>query len=306
MLRFQNLYDYAIENRIDQKEILDNAKKSVNKDFAELSIVIPVYGRESFLEPLIHYFRLAEKNTEVDIAYTVVEHSEVPTHLKTCTSLGINHIWIEKKESHAYKFNKCLAMNIGACAVKGNGYMFHDLDCLVRSDFFTNLYENINSKNSDAIQTFSDRRVLYLNTDLTYKALTMELEVDELKAGPTDIKDPKHTGVTLPAVIGAPGGSIWIKQKRFLEVGGYDPNIFFGYGPEDIFFWDKVSTVCQMHTCTDPRNEIFHMKHPLTNTSNPHAPTLLALHEAYVRGSDRQEKLKFLDLQRQTLMEAYD
>jgi predicted glycosyltransferase involved in capsule biosynthesis len=304
MLKFINLYDYAIGKKVDQKWVLESAKKNLQKSSAELSIIIPVYGRESFLEPLIHYFRIAEKNSGLDIAYTIVEHSEVPVHLRTCIRLGINHIWIEKKESDP--FNKCLAMNIGACAVKGNDYMFHDLDCLVRSDFFTNLYENVKAKDAEAIQTFSDRRVLYLNADLTYEALMMELKVDDLIEGPIDTKDPKHTGVTPPKNVGAPGGSIWIRKERFLEVGGYDPNIFFGYSPEDIFFWNKVATVTEMHTCTDPRNEIFHMKHPLTHASNPFLKDLSALHEVYAVNCDHSERLRFLHLQKTFLMEAYE
>ena len=303
MLTFINLRDHAISKKIDHKEVLANAKKTILHEYAHLSVIIPVYGRESFLSPLIHYFRIAEKNIDFPISYTVVEHSEVPVHLKSCRELKINHIWIEKPETQP--FNKCLAMNIGACAVKGEDYMFHDLDCIVCSDFFKNVYLNVKNKEAKAIQTFSDRRVLYLDTKLTSEALVMELKVDSLEEGPIDKDSPGYTGVTPPTNSGAPGGSIWIKAEEFVNVGGYDPNLFFGYSPEDAFFWDKVSTMSTMHTCTNPRNEIFHMKHPLTELSNPHLNHLIELRNAYASGCSHEEKIKFINLQKSYLLDGY-
>lgn len=290
-------------HKIDYAEILRKSKFMVEPQGKKLSVIIPAYGRESFLEPLILSFRKAEEKSNIPISFTVVEHSEVPLHVRNSQRLNINHIWIPKNSDEP--FNKCLCMNIGACVVKGDEYIFHDIDCLVQSTFLIDLYTNIESKNSQAIQTFSDRRVLYLDEILTYRALILDLDVDSLKEGNIDPKSEDYNGVTPPGIYGAPGGSIWIKKDIFLEVGGYDPNIFFGYSPEDIFFWDKVSTVTTMDTCTDPRVEIFHMKHPPTHASNPFLRQLQQLHLAYRDGCDDKEKKEFLDLQKNFLMEAY-
>jgi len=303
MLKFINLYDYAISKKIDHKQVLEKAKKNIIKESARLSIIIPVYGRESFLDPVIHYFKIAEANSNIDIAYTIVEHSEIQLHSETCKRLDINYIWIEKQNNNP--FNKCLAMNMGACAVKGEEYLFHDIDCLVTSEFFNNLYKNIERKDARAIQTFSDRRVLYLNDTLTNKALDKQLAVDNLKEGPNEISNVNYTGVTLPKYTGAPGGSIWIKAEEFINVGGYDPNIFFGYSPEDAFFWDKVSTIGIMHTCTDPRNEIFHMNHPITESSNPYLNQLIELKDIYVSRCTQEEKIKLINLQKSYLLDGY-
>lgn len=303
MLNFINLYGHAINKKIDHGQVLSKAKKIIIKKSSRLSIIVPVYGRVSFLDPMIHYFRVAEANSSIDISYTIVEHSESPLHMETCQRLEINYLWIEKKNAEA--FNKCLAMNIGACAVKGEEYLFHDIDCLVTSEFFNNLYKNIDGKDAKAIQTFSDRRVLYLNDTLTNKALDKELIVDHLKEGPTEISDINYTGVTPPRFTGAPGGSIWIKAEEFINVGGYDPNIFFGYSPEDAFFWNKVSTMGTMHTCTNPRNEIFHMKHPITELSNPHLNYLIELRNIYASRCSQEEKIKFINLQKSYLLDGY-
>jgi hypothetical protein len=302
MLKFINLYDHAKARIVDYEKVFNLSKTILKKSKSDLSVIIPAYGREGFLEPLVESFKKASSKSPVSVVFTVVEHSEIPLHIRTAERLGINHIWIPKEESES--FNKCLAMNVGAASVSATEYLFHDLDCLVQSSFFNNLYENINKKKCKAIQAFSDRRVLYLNKELTYKALLFGLDIENLIEGPRDMEDENYTGVTPPGVLGAPGGSIWIKKEKFIEVGGYDPNVFYGYSPEDIFFWDKVSFVTKMETCTNPRVEIFHMHHPPTHASNPQIRHLIELHKAFVNCND-EDKLKFLSLQRSNLLEAY-
>ena len=305
MLRYVNLRDHAISRKIDYKKVLCESiiTHSGDKD-SELSVIIPAYGRTEFLEPLIDSFRRAVVKSPVSVNFFIVEHSEVQQHKRVALRIGINHIWIPKNLNTP--FNKCLAMNIGAIVSESDSYIFHDLDCLVQSNFFSDLYKNIDNKGSKAIQTFSDRRVLYLNAELTSKSLMMELDIDSLVEGGIDPEHPSYNGVTPPKIYGAPGGSIWIQKETFTEVGGYDPNIFFGYSPEDIFFWDKVSTITKMDTCTDPRVEIFHMMHPLTDGTNPHLSHLKGLHLAYTEGSTHTEKLEFLKMQREFLLSAYE
>ncbi len=302
MLSFINLRDYAIANRVDYNSILSVTKKNITNNRKKLSVIVPAYGRESFSEPLFKSFLNAAKKSPVSVSFTLVEHSEIPLHERICASLGVNHIWIPKDDFEP--FNKCLSMNIGSLIVEGEEYIFHDLDCLVQSNFFSNLYSNINSKESEAIQTFSDRRVLYLDRNLTYRVLNDDLDIDSLKEGPRDERDPGYNGVTPPGLFGAPGGSIWIKSGLFFRVGGYDANLFFGYSPEDIFFWNKVCAISKMDTCTDPRVEIFHMKHPLTENSNPHAPKLHELHRVFAERCSQDEKEQFIKLQEKFIKEA--
>jgi len=302
MLKFINLYSQAEHNKINYQLLSGLVEKSIKKPSSDLSVVIPAYGRNEFLKPLINSFRKAEAKHNLSISYTVVEHSEERDHLENSIDLGINHIWIPKLKEDP--FNKCLAMNIGATSVEAEEYIFHDIDCLVDSDFFKNLYNNIEVKESNAIQTFYGRRVLYLNYELTKKALTNELDIDSLQEGSGDEKDPDYNGVTAPSSVGAPGGSIWINKSTFIKAGGYDPNIFFGYSPEDEFFWDKVSTVSKMDTCTDPIINIFHMEHPPTSNSNQHLGYLKNL-TALFKSLSPDEKIKFIRLQRESLMLAY-
>jgi len=224
-----------------------------NKQNAFINFIIPVRGRSNFIQKTIESVKNAvyefEKSSffgEVNI--TVCEHSESPKHQAICLKLDVDYIWIESKE----KFNKCLAMNTAAFFTpKTKWLLFHDVDCIVKSDFFINVFKNIERKKCEAIQTFSDRRVLYLDDNKTDQVLKGLFEINNLAEGP-DVK---------AGTPGAPGGSICITRSLFFKIGGYDPYYFVSYAPEDIFFWRKAEVYGIFETCTSPRNEIYHLNH---------------------------------------------
>ena len=183
-------------------------------------------------------------------------------------------------------FNKCLALNVGAMfTVACDAFIFHDIDCLMQSDFFIRLEENIKNKNAKAIQCFQGRRVLYLDNVLTEKVINDEIEVDGLMI-------TTH-GVTLPKNIGAPGGSIYTTKDLFFEVGGYDPELFQANAPEDIFYWDKISMLNTMYVCDNPPIELYHMSHPITYTSNPRISEMLIIYETF-KNDNYHNKLELI------------
>ena len=51
----------------------------------------------------------------------------------------------------------------------------------------------------------------------------------------------------------------------FFEVGGYDPELFYGWSPEDLFFWDKIESMESIGITDNPKNEIYHMYHKPQN-----------------------------------------
>ena len=105
-------------------------------------------------------------------------------------------------------------------------------------------------------------------------------------------------GVGEPKRRGAPGGSILTSRNLFFEVGGYDPEIFSAYSPEDEFFWYKLSTYTTIRSCQN--NEIFHMYHPSTEYTNPHLKSLIALMKKF-RELSRDDKIKIIEYKSQTL-----
>lgn len=256
------LKELIVNNKIDYQEVFENSISITynNKEFFDVSVIIPVRNRENFLEPLYKSFIDAVDKSGLKVDFTVVEHSENPQHSKFCKKNKINYFWIKSNPDEL--FNKCLAHNIGAIySSKSKHLLFHDIDCLVQSDFFVRLLENIENKKARAIQNFTERRVLYLNQELTNRVIAGEFNVDDLSL--------KLDEVNLPVFFGAPGGSITIERDLFFEIGGYDPELFLANSPEDAFFWEKVDSVDKMHISDEPNIELYHMHHTPTWMNNP-------------------------------------
>ena len=273
------------QNRINYGTFINESVFNINWDGdCRYGVIIPVRGREGFLPVLLDSFRQTRYR---DLCITVVEHSDTPTHRNTCAVPDVNYIHIPAKGA---MFNKCLAMNMGVIAsCLADYYIFHDLDCLVQQDFFKNLDVIVDS-GAEAIQTFKDTRPLYCEAMLTEKLLHGDIGVNELSIGMEGIFEPKRRG--------APGGSILTSRGLFFKVGGYDPELFSAYSPEDEFFWHKLLTYTTVHSCQ--ANEVFHMHHPSFEYTNPNLKFLIALMKRF-RELPIEEKKKIIEYKSQTL-----
>jgi len=249
-----NILDKIKQNRVDYDSILDKAITFRSPLFASpISVIIPIRGRTEFLVPLIRSMRVSDDRCSI----TVVEHDHELKHIDTCLSLGVSYVGIkcEKRDP----FNKCLAHNVGAIlSHRSDWLLFHDVDCLVQDCFFHRLAVNYESNLSDVFQSFAKKRVLYCSEELTYKLINHESNVNELTA--------HSDGITI-GKSGAPGGSILISRKLFFLIGGYDPELFWGYSPEDSFFLLKTGLYASIISCNDI--EVFHMHHRCLRKTNP-------------------------------------
>jgi predicted glycosyltransferase involved in capsule biosynthesis len=210
-----------------------------------------------FLSPLLCSLKSADDKGLL-IQLTVVEHDNVARHYNTCLMHGINYVWIQDEGA----FNKCLAFNIGVFVTpKSKWIICHDLDCLVQKNFYHGVLDNIEKKETSAVQSFNARRVLYCDHRLTPDLISGKVDVDNLNINSKGIYTVKGE---------APGGSITLSRRLFFAVGGYDPELFVGYSPEDRFFWHKISLYTKVGMCDDPVVEVFHLCHPSTVNTNPH------------------------------------
>jgi predicted glycosyltransferase involved in capsule biosynthesis len=263
-------------------------KKREPKKFL-ISVIIPVMGRINFLKPLVDSLNNSIKKSGVKINITIVEHSEDELFRKSCKELNLNYYWIKK--NNIEQFNKSLCHNIGAILNKNSDYfLFHDLDCLVFDDFFINIIKKI-SNNEMAFQTFKNRRLLYLPDDLTKDIIDKKINLNDI-----DIKSDKIT----VGFEGAPGGSICVNKETFKNVGGFDPELFFGYSPEDEFFWNKIETFVKI---TSTNNEVLHMSHEnLENFNNQR--DIMRLYADYFNGLTELNKIDFIN-NKKTLLLKY-
>lgn len=272
-----------------------------NEAGAFVNFIIPVRGRTDFIKKTIESVKKAALQFENGPSFigrhfqhgrvniTVCEHSSKPEHRDACSILGVDYMWIESRG----KFNKCLAMNTATFFTPNAEWLiFHDIDCIVQSNFFINIFKNIEKKKCKAIQTFSDRRVLYADEKSTQSILNGSLEFDELSLGIPGIDCPRRPDGSI--AFGAPGGSICVTRSLFFKIGGYDPYYFVSYAPEDIFFWLKAETLETFETCIDPRNEIYHMNHPRVEVIGAELASMEMIKTEFIKMS-KSEKIELLE-----------
>jgi len=270
-------------NRFDYGGIIRSSTLHANWGAGyRFNVVVPVRGRIDFLPTLLDSLK---QTGYQDFFVTVVEHSDRPQHQRACVDPWVNYIHIPSGNT---VFNKCLAFNVGVVATPpAKYYIFHDLDCLVQKDFFDNLDGIIERKNGEAIQTFNGRRVIFCDAELTARLVGRITNINELNLVSKGVLpiNPNH--------IGAPGGSILASRELFFKVGGYDPELFWGYSPEDEFFYNKLQFYTTVYSCE--KNEVYHMFHPLTFKSNPDIHRLIAVMKRFkeLRHEDKKKVIEY-------------
>jgi len=224
------------------------------------------------------------------VSVTIVECDTQLQHSGQCRKLGVNYIGIKTKKDEQY--NRSLAFNVGAIlSGKCEWLLTHDIDCVVKDNFFSNLLKNTRRHGSGAVQSFNKRRVLYCSTKLSKSLIRDEIDVNGLCE--------ESDGISTCAGK-APGGSIFINRDLFFEVGGYDPELFYGYAPEDRFFWDKVSIYEEIRSASNPVTDIFHLHHEPMMGTNPELGRMIKIADTFGR-LNYSEKLNIVKYKQEIL-----
>ena len=296
----EELKKYIESKRIDYNRIKDDNIVIIQnpEEAYDINFLITARGRKEFSEPMYRSFLASAEKSPLNITYTVVEHSEIPEHSKFCKKNKLNYIWI--KADSGELFNKCLSYNMGVFFGPKSKYcLFHDIDCLVQSDFFLKLFDNVSHKQCKAIQCFTGRRVLYINEQFSPKVISGEVSIDDLSIDMPEVDYPRMGGKIM---IGAPGGSILVERDFYFEVGGYDDELFLANSPEDAFFWEKVDTMGKMHISDEPDIELYHMYHPPTWMNNPHIREMEGINNKF-KALSVEDKKSIIELKAEMIKE---
>lgn len=264
----------------------------------DINVIIGVRGRGEFLQPVIDSFKQAafyfNKNNvqQKYFTITVVEHSEAPEH-KELLDGKENYIWTPGNVVDQY--SRSFAYNFGVkYGPSAQYYILHDVDILVKENFFEEVYANL--KDNKCMQTYGGRRVLYMTQELTNKVLNKEIDINILNENYPGVSLPMYNGV--PA-LGSKGGSIIVERDFYYEIGGFDPELFWGYAAEDQIFWDKALTLLGEITYADtPLIDMFHMWHPPTSSTNPLLYEM-ENHMLQFRSMKKKERHNFLNLKKE-------
>lgn len=289
-MQHSNYINVLKSNFIDYEAVKQELHFSIKNDNrVNVSVIIPVRSRTYFNKILTKYLKAAMSSyKEFSYSITFVEHSDDKEHLPFCED-GVNYIHIP---ANGKMFNKCLSMNAGVFfSNKADFYLFHDLDVMVKKDFFSNIMLNLKRTDCRAIQPFKGKRVLYADEAVSMDIRNGKIDMDSIVDGRYGI----NSGTP-----GAPGGSLFVEHNHFFEIGGYDPELFFGYSIEDQFFFDKLMMTGGVDSCNVPPTEVIHLWHPPLWNSNPHASDHAELYFDFKR-SPVEEKMLYMKLKHEQI-----
>ena len=238
------------KNKFNYKRLLSNPNiiNDFNYDLAQadINIYIPVKGRAEHLTTCIRYLNNAISHTishtpTSKIKMHIIENDVRPQHQKFANENSINYLFIPISMSKSNNMiAKALAFNVGYFASKKAKWnIFHDVDILVPHNFF-DLLKTYMAKNPLWIQPFNCKRIGMLDHHISKEIISRTNEIVDLVG-----KLRTHKGRIKCNSPGAPGGSIVIRKDVFEKIGGYDPEIFYGYSPEDAFIWFKLESLAK-------------------------------------------------------------
>lgn len=293
-----NIFETVEKNKFNYEDIKkESIIKLLNENEYDINVIIGFKGRKEFFNPLIESFNASfEYYKKIDpsknFCFTFVEHSEFPEG-KPLLEDRVNYLWTPGNLTNEY--SRSFAYNFGVkYSNKSKYYLLHDLDILVKENFFEELYLNL--KDYRCMQTYGKRRVLYLSPELTPKVINRDVDVNTLSEYSNDVNLPMYNGQ--PA-LGSKGGSIVIERELYYAIGGFDPEIFWGYAAEDQMFWDKAMTIVgEVEYADNPPIDIFHMWHPPTSMTNP----LVYEMENYMlqfRNMKKKDRNMFIDIKKE-------
>lgn len=251
---------YTIIDNKDEQIILQPF--DVNKPY-DILVCIPCKGRRSLLETTIKVLKTELEKTSLQIAIVIVEHSEVPEFREYCYEEHLGWIYIPILDglgSPLGQFNRSLCFDIGFLyGPPRTYYMMHDNDLLVPDHFFDKVKTYLD-RGSVALQPYSDHFVWQTSKEFSEK---LQADLSIFYAGLDE------TIVCTPNGFGAKGSSILVKSDLYVKVGGYDPQIFWGYAPEDQLFWTKLESLTSIETAENPKIPFIHLWHPHAGSTNP-------------------------------------
>lgn len=237
----------------------------------DVSIIIPVKRRRKNTKFVIPYLSNLVRCALIKVSLTLVEYDSAPQYRSLCEEYNINYVFIPQLEK---RFWKALIQNIGALLnQKTNYYLFYDVDCIVPSDFFLKLE---NYMDVSVLQPYSGKRLFSVSLDLSNKIRSGKFDLSELSTFTPGV-EPDNPGST--------GGLIMVRKDVFEKVGGYDPELFWDYSPEDNFFFEKCKHVSEITFADDV--DVYHLYHKSLRGMNPFNHTMDLFFEYFKKYEDK-------------------
>jgi len=300
-MKIHDIINLIEKNPISYDNIKNKSIKNLSNTDRFINVIVGVRGRNRFVFPCINYLKKAIGTNPIII--TIVEQDTTPNYRYISKTLGVDYIFVDNSTiPHGDQYNRSLCFNIGFLSVKESPwYVFHDIDILVEDTFFEKIKIYI-ERDPLWLQPYTKKRVLLLKPEITNTLFNNVLDLSKL----TVSKDYEE------AYPGSTGGSIVVRRYVFIDVGGFDPELFYGYGPEDSFFWSKLEAFkneigpMSYHFAgggmfaNNPPIEVYHMFHNTLCNTNPNIGLMEDARKAFWKGS-YEGKLEIIEKKRDLL-----
>ena len=320
----QGRYNYQ-EITSNKEFIFDRRYKS---ESPQLNIIIGACGRLSLVNTVLDYLNVSAKvspfNKSVEI--TLLEMGDFPLLRKSAERQEVSYIFVPFSCSETEnKHSEGLAHNLSyLLAPSSPWYAFHCADTLVPTHWLTTVHEELQNPDLSFLQPFSERRLQYFNGEFTNHVVqgSNAISIDGLERQIQDKSLENREKFLMPqADPGAPGGCLFLRRKDFETVGGYDPEIFWGWAPEDTMMWVKQEHLhhgnnfdlkglnfwqpgyCHLGAATYPKKPI-HLFH-LAHAPSPRSKYMLNMKKICddFFKLEYEDKLKYFSKKRATLQE---
>ena len=260
-------------------------------------IVIPCLKRKENLVSVLKRFQMIDLPKEgYRPQILLVEHSPIPELQQVAEDFNCEYIWFlldpRIPQLPLGQFNKALAYD--KAFLKGmpaQWYLFHDNDVLVPKQFWSLLDANVERAKTQFLQPYTHRSLLNL------KQVVAQMFRENL----TLADEPLDDSMYAPIVPGAPGGSLYLSRDRYLEAGGHDPQLCWGYGPEDALFYQKLELLEPIAFADSPPIEMIHLWHETASIHNPFRAEMDYFVKVLFKGKSNEEKLGYMRYKQEVL-----
>lgn len=267
------------------------------KELPKRKIVIPCFKRKENLICVLKRFAMIDNPSEgYKPQILLVEHSPMPEMQQIAEDYNCEYIWLFLDPRMPLmplgQFNKALCYDKAFLhGSPAEWYLFHDNDVIVPKQFWYMLDKNVRRTNSQFLQPFTHRCLFNL------KPTVADMMREDLTLADEPLDESMHT----PLSAGAPGGSLYLTRKRYLEAGGHDPQFCWGYGPEDAMFYHKLELLEPIAFGDDPPIEMMHLWHPPAASANPLRREMDWFVKVLFKGKPREEKLAYMKTKEELL-----
>lgn len=313
---------------IDYKSIVAKCKHKTNcHTIPKYNVIVPVRNRQEHLDTFLKNTLTLFKEKK-DWCLTLIFQEDTEESFERSSSLLsmyplIHIIDMPHDEGFYSKYgsnmNRSLCYNVASMIVECEFQINHDVDLLFGKNFINNVESKTEQEPFLWLQPYRGSRVILMTEDQT-KSIKGEIEKGNnvsslvIQNAPPLRKTPDSYGAT--------GGSVVVRHKVFREIGGYDPELVWGYAPEDIIFWLKLEIYFKTYQRTESYKlepfccrdvfshetdvELFHMYHPPTETDRryPYFPLFIA--NWLMNIATDEEHAKWLEISREQYEQFYN